>query len=103
MFVLPITIPTQVEKSDRYCKCGKRLSYYNEEFECYSCQKKGKSMDELNEILAETVAESRQRTFTVSVYSKVALSDEVWDNFKRKMESDLKKLCRLEIKVTDRL
>lgn len=55
MFVLPITKPKQKEKIDRYCDCGKQLSYYNDEKKCYACQKGGKSMTELNELFAKMV------------------------------------------------
>ena len=56
MFTLPITTPKQPEKLERFCGCGKQLSYYNDDDKCFACQKGGKSMSELNELFAKMVA-----------------------------------------------
>jgi hypothetical protein len=103
MFVLPITVPKQPEKLTRFCKCGKQLSYYNNETQCFSCQKEGRSMAEMNEALAVAVKDKQKksRRYSVRIEAPVELCEEVWDELERKIR---RSITQNRLKVTlDRL
>lgn len=103
MFVLPITTPKQREKPDRYCDCGKKLSYYNDEKKCYACQKNGLSMEALNEKLAVAFADkkSKSRRYKLTIESPIQMCDEVWDELERKIR---RAITNNKLKITlDRL
>lgn len=97
MFVIPITVPKQVEKPDRYCDCGKRLTYYNDDSKCYACQKLGKSMAELNEALAELIEEEKMRDYQIKIQSPIPLCPEVWEELERKIH---KAISNNRLKIT---
>jgi hypothetical protein len=87
----------------RFCKCGKELSLYNKNKKCFTCQKQGRSMTEMNETLAKALKKKQKRTrnYALRIEAPIDLCDEVWDEFERKIRISIMKN---KLKVTlDRL
>jgi DNA-directed RNA polymerase subunit M/transcription elongation factor TFIIS len=90
-------------KKNKCFKCGCILSAYNKDKKCFTCQKNGRSIEEMNEALAVAVKDKQKksRRYSVRIEAPVELCEEVWDELERKIR---RSITQNRLKVTlDRL